>query len=174
MILQQRGTVTARRLAEELEVSERTVLRDIDALGGAGVPLYATRGVGGGFRLLEGYRSDLGAPWRGHSTATTTSTSTASSASTGGSMRGERAVVRISPDGRRTAVLLGRLQPMRSRRGSAPDADGRILVTFRIESMEGAVIDLLSLGPAVEVLEPSALRAAVSDAVRRTADLYGP
>ena len=49
LILQRRGRVTAAELAQELEVSERTVLRDIDDLSGAGVPVYATRGAGGGW-----------------------------------------------------------------------------------------------------------------------------
>ena len=53
LILQRHGRVTAAELARRLEVSERTVLRDIEALSGAGVPVYATRGAGGGFELLE-------------------------------------------------------------------------------------------------------------------------
>ena len=59
MLLQSRGKLPARRLAEELEVSERTIYRDIEALGMAGVPVYAERGPGGGCALLESYRSNL-------------------------------------------------------------------------------------------------------------------
>jgi predicted DNA-binding transcriptional regulator YafY len=59
MMLQTKGCVTARRLADELEVSERTIYRDIEALGTAGVPVYAERGPGGGCRLVESYRTDL-------------------------------------------------------------------------------------------------------------------
>ena len=59
MLLQSRGRLPARRLAEELEVSERTIYRDIEALSVAGVPVYAERGPGGGCALLESYRSNL-------------------------------------------------------------------------------------------------------------------
>jgi predicted DNA-binding transcriptional regulator YafY len=59
MLLQNRGRMTAQELAAELEVSERTIYRDITALGTTGVPIYAERGPGGGIRLVERYRSDL-------------------------------------------------------------------------------------------------------------------
>ena len=59
LLLQQREQVTAAEVAAELEVSERTARRDLDALAMAGVPVYSVQGRGGGWRLLGGARTDL-------------------------------------------------------------------------------------------------------------------
>ncbi|MGQ0432272.1 MAG: helix-turn-helix transcriptional regulator [Microthrixaceae bacterium] len=59
LLLQQREQVTAADVALELEISERTARRDLDALAMAGVPVYSMQGRGGGWRLLGGARTDL-------------------------------------------------------------------------------------------------------------------
>ncbi|HEY3056374.1 MAG TPA: YafY family protein [Thermoanaerobaculia bacterium] len=59
LLLQVHGRMTGRQLAKRLEVSQRTIHRDMEALGVAGVPVFAERGAGGGWELIEGFRTSL-------------------------------------------------------------------------------------------------------------------
>jgi predicted DNA-binding transcriptional regulator YafY len=201
-LLQARGQMTATQLAAELEVSPRTVLRDIEALGAAGIPVYAVRGSQGGFELIDGFRSDLpaaattsgrgpaaanagrsrglaGAPGLGPATASAPGRSPNPTVAPGpskgaGGVTVQRARVRLSPRGRRLAALLGRPPGIRVRRSPHVVA-GRedwVEAWVRIDSPDVAVLDMLALGGEAEVLHPPELRAAIRDAATQIAALH--
>lgn len=158
-LLQRRGQATAAELAAELEVSVRTVMRDIEELSGAGVPVYSLRGANGGFALLDG----------------ASPTSLATSGLPAG-RRGTvaRARILISPSGQRAAALFGprglRVTVHGERDASRPDW---VVASVRVDDRDLAIRELLALGPEVEVLEPLDLRDDVASATRATASLYG-
>lgn len=157
LILERRGRTTASRLARELEVSERTIHRDIDGLMEAGVPIVTIRGPRGGFELVGGYRSGL----RDHPNTPPTTQSARS------------ADVRLSAEGRRLATLLGRPSGLRTVRSIRPDESGWIRARFGFESIDAATVDVLGLGSEVEVLQPLDLRQHIAAVVRQVSAMYG-
>src|SRR3954447_20360682 len=133
-ILVGEGRTTAADLAARREVSERTVLRDLEVLSSAGIPVYGVRGVGGGFQLLEGYAPSLPEHARVR----------ASGRAPG------RMAVRITEEGRRNAAILGHLQPLRVRPAEGPDAnDTWVTATCRLRGLTAMVVEVLALGPEV-------------------------
>jgi predicted DNA-binding transcriptional regulator YafY len=157
-LLQGRGRMSAKDLARELEVSERTVLRDIEALSGAGVPVYAIRGRHGGFALLSPVREEL--PLPDHRPDPTR-------------RGGMRARVRLSPRGRQLAAVLGRPAGVRIRKHGI-DVQGRedwIEASVRMDSVASAVPEMLALGAEVEIVRPAELRGRLHEAGRRIAVL---
>ncbi len=159
LLLERRGRMTAPELATELEVSVRTVLRDIEALSGAGVPVYSIRGPRGGFELLEGYRRELSGTDRWSPITSTPG-------------RPRRATVRISPEGRRLAAVMRVLQPLRVHAPAPPNTEGWQVATFRTAGLEMTARQVLSLGADVEVVAPASLRERVRELARRTVERY--
>lgn len=158
LVLQDGRRHTAAQLADELQVSQRTVLRDLDALSGAGVPVYATRGPAGGFQLLDTFRRTV-PELPGLSTAT-------------GRLR--RVRVRLAPAALQLALVEGRPAGWRPRPdATAPDDRPDWLEgSFRFDSYEAALRELLLLAPDVEILLPVELRDAMVDIGRRLARLH--
>jgi predicted DNA-binding transcriptional regulator YafY len=79
--------------------------------------------------------------------------------------------VRVTAEGRRVAAILGYLQPLRLR-PDPPETDGWVTATCRMRSMPSMAVEVLALGPHIEVLAPPELREHVADLARRTAGLY--
>ena len=161
MILQDGHRHTAADLAEHLQVCQRTVLRDLDALSTAGVPVYATRGPNGGFQLLDTFQRTVHAVPPGLSTAR-------------GQLR--RVRVRLAPQALQLALVNGRPEGWRPRPGATPVPDRADWIegSFRFDSYDTAVSELLALGPDVEILLPAELRTTMAAVGRRITRLHRP
>ena len=161
LILQDGRRWTARRLADRLEVSQRTVLRDIEALSAAGIPVYAVRGPSGGFQLLDTGRQ------------VTHTRATGRSGAPGGL---RRVRVRLSPAALRIALVNGSPDGWRPRPGAEPPPDRPDWLegSFRFDSDETAIRELLALAPDIEVVLPDELRITMASIGRRIARLHRP
>jgi predicted DNA-binding transcriptional regulator YafY len=161
LILQNGRRITAGELAKRLEVSERTVLRDIEVLSGAGVPVYAIRGPQGGFALLDTVGPRLPPLPAGLST---------------GRGRLRRVRVRLAPEALQLALVVGKPEGWRRRPNAEPHAERPDWRegSFRFDSYESAVNELLALGANVEVLMPAELRATMAEIGRCITRLHQP
>jgi len=159
LLLQNGGTMTARELADRLQVSERTVLRDIEVLSGSGVPVYGTRGPGGGFTLLDTFEQSVPPLPPGLSTTT-------------GRLR--RVRVRLAPSALQLALVAGRPEGWRPRPNAdvVDDRPDWIEGSFRFDSYDTAVRELTALGPEVEVLLPAELRETMAAIGQQMVDLH--
>jgi len=160
LILQSEGRVTARELARRVEVSERTILRDLAELGSSGVPVYAVRGPQGGFELLDTWREPV--------------PSARGLAGPPGPGRLRRVRVRIAPAALQRVLVVGTPEGWRPR--PFPDAADEhpdwIEGSFRFTSDDDALRALLALAPDVEVLLPIELREQMADVGRRIAEQH--
>jgi predicted DNA-binding transcriptional regulator YafY len=160
LLLQDGRRHTASDLADQLQVSLRTVLRDLDTLSTSGVPVYATRGPGGGFQLLDTFRAPgLSVP-PGLTAAR-------------GQLR--RVRVRLAPAALQLALVNGKPEGWRLRPDPTPVPDRPEWVegSFRFDSYDAAIRELLAIGPDVEILLPVELRATMASVGRRLAALHG-
>lgn len=161
LILQDGRRHTAASLADELEVSVRTVLRDLEALSSSGVPVYATRGQAGGFQLLDTFRTPLPPVPPGL---------------TAGRGHLRRVRVRLTPAALQLVIVNGHPEGWRPRPGAVPPADRPEWIegSFRFDSYDTALRELLALAPDVEVLLPEELRVAMADVGRRIVRTHRP
>lgn len=151
--------LTAAQLADRLGVSERTVLRDIEVLSSSGVPVYSTRGPGGGFEMLDTFEQSVPALPPGLKSAE-------------GQLR--RVRVRLAPAALQRALVTGSPSGWRPRPRSdpPPDRPSWIEGSFRFDSYDSAVTQLLALGPEVEVMLPVEFRETMATIGQQIAHLH--
>jgi predicted DNA-binding transcriptional regulator YafY len=163
-LLHAQGRMTAAQLAKELEVSQRTILRDIAELSAAGFPVYAIRGSVGGFELLGGFSPDLPVVNSEHPARP-------------GRADGERARIRLSAHGRQLAALSGRpkgLQVRRPGRRPVTERAGWLEAWLPVNSQSSAAAEILGFGAEAEVVEPAELRDLVRQTALQIAEMHRP
>lgn len=160
--------MTAGQLADALEVSPRTILRDITELSSAGIPVYALRGSAGGFELVPGYAIGIGAPPLPAGSAPAAMQRSADHSAS------IRAHVLLSPRGRQLVALTGRSADFRVRRSSSPlpAPPGWTEGWLRTGPLENAVLDVLGFGTEIQVIAPPELRRALHERALSIARLH--
>ena len=160
LMLQNGGRSTAGDLALRLGVSERTVLRDLDVLSGAGVPVYGVRGPGGGFELLDTFAQTV---------------PTLPPGLTPGIGPLRRVRVRIAPTALQLALVAGRPDGWRRRPNAEPAEDRPEWIegSFRFDSYDAAIRELIALSPDIEVILPVELRDTMARIGRNITGLHG-
>ena len=166
LLLRRNGRMTAAALARELEVSTRTVLRDIEALSAAGVPVYAERGRHGGFALLPGFRAELAGLSQDEALALLVA----------GSRRGARALG-LGPA--LASAMLKVVDALPERYGASAAAgrlleDGRVWLEVMFQDRRHAEWALWEFASAAEALAPGWLRERLHARAAAIAARYAP
>jgi predicted DNA-binding transcriptional regulator YafY len=184
LLLQTRGRLTAHELASSLEVSERTIYRDIVSLQAAGVPVYGDTGPAGGYRLLDGYQTRLTGLTTAEAQALFLAGPPAAVAELGlwdsylaefrARLYQGEATVRLSRHGRERLYTQTSPEVIRAIEASAgpPDEHGWVTAVVPAESLPHARGEFLRLGAEVEVLAPHALRELMRDTAHSLVELY--
>ncbi|MGY1437334.1 HTH domain-containing protein [Streptomyces reniochalinae] len=174
--------MTAPELAGELDVSVRTVYRDIDALSASGVPVYADRGPAGGYRLMDGYRtrptgltdSEAGSLFLSGLPGAAEELGLGAVLTTA-QLKVQAALPTALAEHTRRVQNRFHLDAPGWFRNADPVPHleaGWIETDLDVESQPVAVCDLLGLGAEAEVLGPPALRAAMTEAVTALSARY--
>jgi predicted DNA-binding transcriptional regulator YafY len=183
LLLQTRGRLTAQQLADTLEVSVRTIYRDVESLHDAGIPLYGEAGHAGGYQLVDGYRTRLTGLSADEAETLFLAglPKAAAELGLGGALAAAQlklqageATIRLSPEGRRRMreLMSSAVIEATDRTAGATGNDGWVTAVVPIESLEHAESEFLRLGANVQILAPDGLRRRMQQTARSLAALY--